>query len=227
MNKEIIFMALLLISFKAFSQRPSTGCWVNVQIPVQLNSKWQIHNEAGYRTLGNTTAALQYLYRPGIRYSINKKWNAAAGAAFFYTRTSFTKQNDEFAKEFRFWQEAVYKMELTKNLQWQTRLRTEQRYFSATAGKAAYQAFRYRIKPQFLQTLSDKWTLSLANEYMQQYANNKWSFDQNRVIVNGNYFFNTHTQLQAGYMWLRWPAHSSQHIITLTFLKTISLHAKQ
>ena len=220
-------MASLLISFKAFSQRPPTGIWFNVQLPLQLNNKWQIPTDFNYRTLGNSTAPLQQLHRIGLRYNFTKNWNATVGAALSYTRTTFTKQNKEFAKEFRYWQEINYKKALTNKLQTQVRIRTEERFFSTTSSKAAFHAFRYRIKTQLLQKFSEKWGLLAADEYMQQHTNNTWSFDQNRFIVNGVYYFNKPTQFQAGYMWLRWPAHSSQHILTLSFLKTISLHAKQ
>ncbi len=220
-------MAAVLISFKALAQRPSTGIWANVQLPLQLNNKWQIPADFNYRTLGNSVTVLQHLHRIGLRYNFTKNWSAAVGAAIAYTRTNFSKQNNEFAKEFRYWQEVNYKTALTNKLQTQVRIRTEERSFSATSTKASFHAFRYRIKPQLLQKFSKKWGLLAADEYMQQHTNNKWSFDQNRFILNGIYYFNKTSQLQAGYMWLRWPAHSSQHILTLSFLKTISLHAKQ
>jgi hypothetical protein len=226
-NRSVIFMASLVISVNAFSQRPSTGIWFNVQLPLQLNNKWQIPNDFNYRTLGSSVTALQHLHRIGLRYNFTKNWSATAGIGLSYTRTTFSKQNTEFAKEFRYWQEINYKTALTNKLQAQVRIRTEERSFSATSTKAAFHAFRYRIKPQLLQKFSEKWGLLVADEYMQQHANNKWSFDQNRFIVSGIYYFNKPTQFQAGYMWLRWPAHSSQHILTLSFLKTISLHAKQ
>jgi hypothetical protein len=225
-SKRFIFMPLLFISVQLFSQRPPTGTWVNLQLPVKINNKWQIHNDASYRTLGNSTSALQHLYRTGIKYNITNSWSATAGIAFSFVRTSFTKQNHEFSKEYRFWQEVNYKTSLTQKLQLQTRLRAEERFFGATNTKSAYHAFRYRVRPQLQYKFCSKWAAFIADEYMQQHANSNWSFDQNRLMVSGIYFINTQTQLQAGYMWLRFPANSSQHIVNLTFQKTISLHAK-
>jgi len=217
----------IVVSFIAQGQRPSTGIWLSVHLPVQLNQHWQVQNDFNYRTLGNSTAALQHLHRFGLRYFVNNNWGATAGAAFCFTRTSFTKENDEFGKEFRWWQEVNYKTATTPNQQWQLRIRTEERSFAATNDNAAYHAFRYRIKPQLLQQFSKNWALLLADEYMQQHTGNSWHFNQNRLIINAVYFFNKPTQLQAGYMWLRLPANASQHILTLTFYKTISLYAKQ
>ncbi|MFM2326574.1 MAG: hypothetical protein RIR31_776 [Bacteroidota bacterium] len=222
----LFFLILLLFSLQNFAQRPATGTWLTLQLPVQLNSKWQIHNDGGYRTLGNSITPLQYFYRTGLRYNISKNLSAAAGVAFFFTRTTFSKQNDEFGREFRFWEELNYKTNLSKKTQWQTRLRIEQRNYAATSNKAAYHAFRYRIRTQLQQKIAAKWTAVLAGEYMQQYARSNWAFDQNRLILNGIYTFNKHTQLQGGYMWVRWPANSSQHLFTLLLQKTITLNAK-
>jgi uncharacterized protein (DUF2267 family) len=201
--------------------------WLAAQFPVSINKKWQWHNDGGYRTLGNSVAPLQYLYRTGLRCNVNKSWGTAAGVAFFFSRTTFSKQNDEFAKEFRFWQEVTFKKEIIKNLQSLSRLRIEQRSFAVTTTKASYHTFRYRLRTQLQQKISNKWSLQLADEYMQQYAHKAWSFDQNRLITNAAYSFNKQTQFLAGYMWLRWPAHSSQHILNIGFQKTISFHAKQ
>lgn len=217
-------IALTLISLQITAQRPSTGLWLTAQLPLQLNNKWQVVNDFNYRTLGNSSAALQHLHRAGVKYSFNKKWSITAGIAFSFTRTSFVKSNTEFVKEFRLWQEANYKATISSNLTGTLRLRIEERFFSATNTKASYNAFRYRIRPQLQQKLSSHWSLFVANEYMQQYAKNKWSYDQNRFIVNGIYAFKNKAQLNAGYLWLRWPANSSQHILTIGFQKTISVH---
>lgn len=222
MKGKKIIIVLLLPVFAYCQQRPSTGAWFSVQLPVQLSSKWQLPNDFNYRTLGNSIHALQHLYRAGIKYNFNKIWSATAGAAFSFTRTAFTTSSSEFAKEFRWWQELNYKKIFSQTTTGQLRIRTEERSFAATGSKAAFHAFRYRIKPYLQQKLSGKWGLLLANEYMQQLAHGSiWAFDQNRLIVNGTYAFNSHTQLQAGYMWLKWPANSSQHIVTVTFIKNI------
>ena len=220
------FIIVLLFTLQSFAQRPATGTWLTLQLPVELNSKWQIHNDGGYRTLGNSITPLQYFYRTGLRYNISKNLSTAAGVAIFFTRTTFTKQDDEFGREFRFWEELNYKTDLFKHTQWQVRLRIEQRNYAATSNKAAYHAFRYRIRTQLQQKLAAKWAIVFAGEYMQQYARDSWSFDQNRLIINGIYSFNNHTQLQASYLLVRWPANSRQQLFSVLFQKTISLHAK-
>ena len=216
----------LLSSSVVFCQRPESGGWLSLQLPISIYQKWQWHNDAGYRTLGNTTAAMHFLYRTGLRYSINEHWNTAGGIAFFFTRSSFEKANHEFGREFRTWEEINYKMNISKPVQWLSRLRTEQRFYAATNNHLAFTAYRFRIKLQLQQSLSKKWGLLLANEYMQQLAHNKLTFDQNRFIVAGVFQCDKSAQFQAGYMWLRWPAHSSQHILTVTLQKNILFHGK-
>ncbi|MFN8253261.1 MAG: DUF2490 domain-containing protein [Ferruginibacter sp.] len=222
-GKKIVFVSLLPV-FAYCQQRPSTGAWFSVQLPLQLSNKWQLPNDFNYRTLGNSFKTLQHLHRAGIRYNISHNWSVTAGAAFSFTRTSFSKSNTEFGKEFRWWQELNYKKPVTEKSTVQFRVRTEERSFSATHAKTAYHAFRYRLKPQLQQKIAGKWGLLFADEYMQQYANNTWSFDQNRLIINGTYALDKHSQLQAGYMWLQWPANSAQHILTLTFIKNIVIN---
>ncbi len=217
----MIFFTLLNPAFALCQQRPSTGAWFSVQFPLQLSSKWQLLTDFNYRTLGNSFNALQHLHRAGIKYNFNKTWRAAAGVAFSFTRTSFVKSNTEFGKEFRWWQELNCKKSISKKFTAQLRIRTEERNFTSTNTKAAYHAFRYRVKPYLQQKISGRWGVLLANEYMQQYAFGKWAFDQNRFIVNGIYSMKSDMQLQAGYMWLKRPANSSQHILTITFIKNI------
>jgi hypothetical protein len=224
--KKITTIPLLLFAAALFGQRPSSGIWVTAVAPININSKWQIHYDVSYRTLGSSASLLQYLHRTGIRYTINPKWSTALGVAAIFNRSSFNKENKEFARELRLWQEALYKTNLTKQLQLQARLRTEERWFEATNTKASANAFRYRLRAQLQQKFTAKWAAFIADEYMQQHTKGNWSFDQNRLLVSGIYFINAQTQIQAGYLWLRFPANSSQHIVNLTFQKTISLHAK-
>ena len=223
MRRVLFILIIVIAANKLHAQRPETGAWLAVQAPVNFSKHWQWHNDAGYRTLGTSAEPLQYLYRTGARYNFNKQWSTAAGIAFFYTRTSFLKTNNEFGHEFRFWEEANRLKQISSKTQWQLRLRTEQRFFAATSGKAKYTAYRFRFRTGVTQKLNDKWDLQLADEYMQQYANQKFSFDQNRVMLSGVYHLNSSTQLQGGYMWLKWPK-EHQHILTISFIKKISLH---
>jgi Protein of unknown function (DUF2490) len=222
--KLIVTILLLLSIASTRAQQPATGHWLTLQVPVQLSGKWQWHNDAGYRTLGNQAAAQQYFYRTGIRYFLNKQLSAAAGTAFFFTRTTYSKSNGEFGREFRLWQEVNWQLPLTKKLQLHNRIRIEQRFFEATKNNSTYTAFRLRYRLAAIQAMSTKWSIQLADEYIQQARSNQFKFNQNRLSATAVYQANSNVQLQGGYMWLLWPS-SSQHIIQLTVLQKISLNA--
>jgi hypothetical protein len=224
MRVALVFI-MFFISKTIWAQIPDAGTWLAVQLPVNITKKWQWHNDAGYRTLGASVSAYQFLYRTGARFIFNKKWNVATGVAFFYTRSSYQKFNREFGGEFRLWQELNGQHPVSRSISLQNRIRTEERWFAETDNRSAYFGFRFRYRFAATKTLNDKWGVQLANEYMRQHANNKFTFNQNRLILTALYKFDPTSQLQGGYMWLKWPT-ESQHIATFTFQKIISLHGK-
>lgn len=226
MGKKYFFLLIALVTIGGYwakAQRPGFSLWTTVNLPVSFLKKWQWHNDGSYRTLGSSVMPVQYLYRTGLRYNFNKQLSAAGGMALFFTKTDFDKSHHEFGKEFRVWQELNKHLSVNKTTQLLLRLRTEQRFFAETSRKQKYTAHRFRIRPGLSQRLNDKWSLQLTDEYMRQVANKKFSFDQNRVTISGIYHVNKGAQVQAGYMWLKWPD-ANQHILTITFTKTISLH---
>lgn len=221
--KRIFFIAITISGSRISAQRPETGGWLAVQLPVYFSKHWQWHNDAGYRTLGASVVPFQYLYRTGIRHNFNRQWSTALGVAFFFTRTSFSKKNNEFGREFRFWEEANHQLDISEKLQWQFRFRADQRFFAATSVKAKYTAYRFRFRTGLTQKLNEKWSIQLADEYMQQQANQRFSFDQNRVILSGIYSLNQSTQLLGSYMCVTWPT-EDQHILVIGVMKNILLH---
>ena len=214
---------MIIAGSKADAQRPKTGGWFNMHMPVKFTKHWQWHNDAGYRTLGISVNAIQYFYRTGIRYNFNEQWSSAAGVAFFFTRTGFTKATKEFGFEFRTWEEVNHQLPVNEKLLWQFRVRTEQRFFSATNVDSKYTAHRFRFRTGLTKKINDKWSLQVADEIMQQQANDKFSFNQNRLMISGIYHLKNNIQLQGGYMWLRWPT-EDQQIATIGLLKNISWH---
>jgi hypothetical protein len=221
--KKFFYMAIIITVSRANAQRPETGGWLALQLPVNFSKHLQWHNDAGYRTLGTSVVPFQYLYRTGLRYHFNEQWSLAGGIAFFFSRTTFSKTNDEFGKEFRFWEEANHQQVITEKLQGQLRFRAEQRFFAATSLKVNYTTYRFRLRAGLTQKVNKKWSIQLADEYMQQQANQQFSFDQNRLILSGIYSLNQSLQLQGSYMWVAWPA-EDQHILIISFIKNISLH---
>lgn len=204
-------------------QRPEGGIWLTLNAPINFSKHWQWYNDASYRTMGISPDAIQYYYRTAMRYNFNQQWSTAGGIAFFFTKTDFDKTHHEFGHEFRFWEEINQLHMINEKSQWLLRFRAEQRFFAATSIRDKFTGYRFRLRPGFNQKLNDKWSIQLTDEYMQQWAHEKFSFDQNRLTFSGIYKFNNSTQLHGGYLWLVWPS-SDQHILTFTFTKIISLY---
>jgi len=221
--KRIVVILFIGIISCADAQRPKTSQWFTVQAPVNFSKNWQWHNDVSYRTLGTSFEPAQYYYRTGLLFHYDKPWSVATGFAIFFTRTTFSKDNDEFGHEFRIWEEVNYQQLLNEKLQGLFRFRTEQRFFAATSTKEKYTGYRFRFRFGINQKLNNKWSLQLTDEYMQQAAKQEFNFDQNRLTFSGIYKFNKTSHLQAGYLWLKWSK-DNQHILTITFTQNISMH---
>lgn len=217
------FIGLILSFQPSFAQQSNTLMWNTIQVPIQFSKKWQMHNDISYRFIISTGTAYQYTFRTGMRRIFNEKWNAASGLALFLTRTSMEKANHEFGPEYRIWQEVVNENKLFKKVSLINRVRIDERFFASTSKADANIAIRFRYRLAIVQTISDKWKLQLADEYMQQLNKVGISFQQNRLSATGIYVFNSSTQLQSGYMWSKLPA-TTLHYVTCTFIK--SLHSK-
>jgi hypothetical protein len=227
MIRVLTIIVCFQISITFAQQRPVEGIWTTINMPVSFSSRWQMHNDASYRTLGWGPASSQYLYRPGIRFFIKPTFSITAGTAFFFTRTTFNKENDEFGYEFRTWQELLKKFEGKHETEFQLRFRSEQRFFRPTeVNPESRTAHRFRLRGSVSKKFNEKWSLQLSEEYFRQDNNGEFEFDQNRIIVTGIHHLNQDSQLQLGYMWLRWP-NTSQHIISIGYQKKLKLYGKQ
>jgi Protein of unknown function (DUF2490) len=219
--KLLFTIAVIFVSAIASAQEPPTELWLSVSVPVNFGKKvnWQWHNDAGYRTNGISILPHQYLYRTGLRYSFNKHLNIAAGAALFFTRVSYNKDDGEFGQENRLWQEMIYQTNLSSTILWQNRFRLEERFYNAVESKAAYTAARFRFRSSITQKLSKHWSAQIADEYMQQAANNRFQLNQNRLMFSVARSLPNRIQVQTGYMWL-YRTVASQHIFSLSFQKS-------
>jgi len=226
-SKNCRFFLMIMMIAKGhtiFSQE--TIVWNSIQLPVRLSSKWQLPVDFSYRTLGVSAYTYQYTSRVGIRRFINKAWSVASGLALFFTRTSFEKADHEFGRELRIWQEVVAEKKLKKNFVLQNRLRTEERFFDATTGKDSYAAIRFRYRLGLAKFFRTRYKLQVAEEYMEHYSFNKFSFQQNRVYISCGYLINNLTQIEAGYIWSEIPE-IVRHYITISFQRIISFHGNR
>ena len=217
-------LSIIILSFSAkavLAQVPATSNWFAVLLRMN-KAKWELINDLGYRTVGMSTSAYIYYYRNGIRFKFNDTWNAAGGTAFFFTRSSYHKSNHEFGREFRLWQEVTFRKPLAKSLSLSDRFRTEERWFDSVSGRPAYFGFRVRDRLTVTKTINEKWSLEFGDEYLRMFANKKFLFNSNRILLLASYKMKGEMQIQGGYIWLKLPV-SSQHVFTFAFQKNVSL----
>lgn len=214
---------IMLFSGVKYSYSQQAIIWNSLQLPVQLSKKWQVPVDFSYRTIGFSASAYQYTFRTGIRRIFNPVWQAAAGGALFFTRTSFLKEDHHFVEERRLWQEVLAEHPIGKGFSLQNRFRSEERFFEATPSARSFAALRLRYRLALIKRINNKWRLLLADEYMQQQDHDKFHFQQNRLTGSASYFINSSTYVQAGYIWTKLQS-SVQHVVLLAFQKTIFLH---
>lgn len=143
------------------AQVPHTTQWLSIQLPVVFNKHWQWLNEASYRTLGENISMNQLFLRTGTRYTFNKKWNAASCYDHIYTRVYPDKNEHDFGKESRLWQEVNYEEPLTNKFSLQNRIRIEERFFEKTKLRDAFNAFRFRYRLGVEKEITEKLSVQL------------------------------------------------------------------
>ncbi|MES1217388.1 MAG: DUF2490 domain-containing protein [Bacteroidota bacterium] len=215
-----------MITRNSFGQLPTTSIWLTAQLPVNFSPKLQWHNDLTYKTMEVSSRAYQRYYRTGLRYQFSKKWNAVNGIGFFTTNVSTDKTHDEYGKEFRIWQEVNYQYSAKKNLGIQHRFRTEERFYKETDTKSAFHILNLTYRLSFTKPIAEKWDLLWGDEYFEQAYRGKFIFNQNRVITAAVYTVNKTTQFQGGYIWVLRKT-LSQHVIQLTYRKSILLYGKK
>jgi hypothetical protein len=197
-----------------------------IELPLQLSPKRKINKDFKHSTLGFSVSDFQHTFRNGARYSLIKKWNAAAGIVNFNTRAYFNKQNKEFVHEFWNWQQVAYNIQLRKKLSLQNRLLAEERRFISSNTRIAREVFPLRYRLAFIQSITKRLQLTLVNEYMRQLKSNKLLFQHNRLNIAGEYLFNTFSQALLGYIWSK-LSNFNQYFITFIFLKRIVLYGNR
>lgn len=217
MNRFVTIVVLILPAFNAFSQQRTESIWQTVQLPVKLNQKLSMHNDAGYRTLGTSTQPRQMLIRTGFRYHFSKKADVAGGIALFFTKVSLIREEHEFGREFRLWQEMQQQLKIVKRINVMLRLRSEQRFFESTSFRKRYDAYRFRYRATFQHELNERLQLQAGFEYMHQFEDGVSRFNQYRVQPSILWKINNDLQLQTMYMIVKTP-NELQRALWLTWI---------
>ena len=130
----LLIVALVLIPRTTHAQRTDIESWTQIIGTVSLDrgKSWFASLEVQPR-LGNNISDLERLFiRPGLGYNINKSLAAALGYAWTpgFVNTSY---EEDFRNENRLWQTLTYRHS-GWGLDWQHRLRQEQRFIQHSSG---------------------------------------------------------------------------------------------
>ncbi len=219
--KKIVVILFLFVTKSSVAQDNRLFTWDAFQLVAKINPKWHWISDVSYRTIGVSSSANQYTFRTAVKRIIDDKWSVMAGTALFRSRTTIDKHNHEFGNEFRLYQDVAYEPKLNDGLAFANRFRVEERFFSETSTKAAYNALRLRYRVAIIQDITHDVKFQLADEYMRQLTKGDFLFQQNRLSFSGIFATGKTTQLTAGYMWSKLST-ASQHYILLILQKTIS-----
>jgi hypothetical protein len=220
-----LFILLWGISIVAKAQPKGASFWLTAQLPVDLSPRWQWHNDLLYKSNGVTLKTYQRWYRTGIRYRISDKVNVAGGIGFLSTQGSTNKNDDEFGREVRMWEELIYQNPLKNEWSFQDRVRVEERFLHETATKPSSRILQMSDRVSFTKTLSEKWGLQFADEFFEQVINKEFVFSQNRLLGVGIYNISKNLQVQGAYIWVLRKTFT-QHVLQVTIRKLFSAYGR-
>jgi hypothetical protein len=166
----------------------------------KFSRKWGLHAEGQWRRSDASAKWQQFLIRPGINYHVNRNVMLTAGYGFIksYPYGDFPSTNAAFP-EHRIYQQALVKQKFGR-VDWQHRLRSEQRWIGAGQAWRAQDRFRYMGRADL--PLKGPWSLGIYNEIFLNYGRNvaPGAFDQNRAYVAAGYKAGTLGRIEFGYM---------------------------
>jgi hypothetical protein len=204
LNYLFVFIGFLSISFythTAFAQKTDFQSWSLLTANISLDSekKWLLYLEEQVRVGHDFNNLERTLTRPAIGYNYDKNLTFYLGYAWTPTYIN-TSYDDDFRDEHRIWQQILYKHTYI-GLDWQHRLRQEQRFID-DASSAANRT-RYLLRASYKFTDSDTYGLTAYNELFVNLntveRGPRAGFDRDRFFV-GPFFQVDNARYELGYL---------------------------
>ena len=145
----------------------------------------------------------------------------------FFTKVISRKEDHEFGKEKRLWQEINFQIPLKNNFFLQNRFRVEESFLIETSKAASYHAFRFRYRLAAMKKLSEKWSIQVSRGILEQLSHDKIGFNLNRVSLSGTYQFRSTVPIAGRSIIGQNHRCISQHIFSMVFQKKILVHLKK
>ncbi|MCX6114345.1 MAG: DUF2490 domain-containing protein [Proteobacteria bacterium] len=176
-------LAVYVIPFtKTFAQNTDVQSWTQVITQVNLNKEWFAYMEAQPRVGDDISRLERLLIRPAIGYNINP--NIALFLGYAWTPTFMNSHyQEDFRNESRIWQQVLIK-DSRWGLDWQHRLRQEQRFIQDAAGPS--NRTRYLLRGSYALSDSGHYGLTGYNEIFvnlnSQFKGPQGGFDRDRFF---------------------------------------------
>lgn len=171
-----------ILTTHANAQSTDFQSWTQVITQVNLNKEWFAYMEAQPRIGDDISRLERLLIRPAMGYNINP--NVALFLGYAWTPTFMNNHyQEDFRNENRIWQQILVK-DSRWGLDWQHRLRQEQRFIEDAAGPS--NRTRYLLRGSYPLSDSGKYGLTGYNEIFvnlnSQYKGPTGGFDRDRFF---------------------------------------------
>lgn len=199
--KRLLIPLLLSACLAAETDNNANGWYLYFGDHAFGKSRFGAHLEGQWRRAGLGLAWQQLLIRPAFNFQLNKKVMLTGGYGFIHTH----RYGDLPAKE-PFYEHRTYEQaQITQKflgLDWQNRLRLEQRHILGYAARYENR-FRYMLRTNVPLPFHDKhYYVGLYDEIFYNFGKNVAAnvFDQNRAYIALGRHVGHQTRLEVGFM---------------------------
>lgn len=216
MHKRFLIL-LLLVSLLAKSQESDLGNWLMYMGNVQMNERWNWHNEAQLRNYNAIGDLEQLLLRTGIGYDLTEGNNNLLLGYGYILSSNYLEGTSE--KE-SFSEHRVFQQFITKQTNWRVKLlhryRFEQRFFEDDFRLRFRYFLSLNIPLNHKNMEDDTWYLSVYDELFVQTENTV--FDRNRLYGGLGYKLSSSLRFELAYMTQMFSQGSRDQVNLVCFL---------
>ncbi len=198
MKFPLALLACMLLGFWTWGQESNLGNWLIYLGNVQLNERWNWHNEVQYRNYDAIGDLEQLLLRTGIGYNVSENGNLLLGYGYILSENYVLGGDIKVTvNEHRIFQQFITKQRIGP-VYAQHRYRFEQRWIGSDF-RTRYRYFLSLNLPISNRDLvDDTFYLSAYNEI---FLNGESAiFDRNRLYGGLGYKANDKVRFELGYM---------------------------
>ena len=198
--KKILALTLSLFAMTALAKDGPTSefqNWMSINNNVYLTDKVRAFLEVSPRLTDNQSNLSTGILRPAIGYDLNENWTVWAGYVMLATNKP-TDNNYNF--EHQSYQQLTYRTKIG-NTSYELRNAVEERYLPSDVGFRT----RNRLRAEYVFPNQTTWSVVGYDEIFMNFndvaaSNVRSGAAQNRAYVGIGYRFNSHIQLETGYM---------------------------